>query len=384
MSRPIVRRGFLRATLGACWTGASLLEQSVLRAAQARGQAAPGLPKLFDITKIGEGVYSAIAKPRTIINCNAVIFEQSDGLLIVDTHSKPSAAVSLVSQIRSEVSTKPVRHIVNSHFHWDHSQGNSAYRRIAPQADLVASEPTRRLIAELGPQRLQASVEEAKKNLDGYKSALGSAKTAEEKAFYQNEISQANEFIREMQNVKPELPNVTFSEDLILHDKTHELYLAFRGRGHTAGDVVVFSPRTKVVATGDLLHGFLPFLTDSYPTEWPRTLLKVAELDFTQVAGGHGGVQQGKARLYQKGTFVEELTERVLSARGKKQTVEQQRASITVDTLKSLSRDGYGDFLRESYSRYAQVPPPMRSADMVAVNLRNGIADINTALDRKS
>ncbi|MEO8027819.1 MAG: MBL fold metallo-hydrolase, partial [Bryobacteraceae bacterium] len=301
MSRPIVRRGFLRATLGVCWTGASLLEQSVLRAAQARAQAAPGLPKLFDITRLADGVYSAIAKPRTITNCNAVIFEQSNGLLIVDTHSKPSAAVSLVSQLRAEVTQKPVRYVVNSHFHWDHSQGAGAYRRIAPQADLVSSEPTRRLLIDLGSKRLEASVDEAKKNLDGYKKALSEAKTAADKSYYQNEISQANDYIREMANYKPELPNITFDDDLILHDKAQELHLSFRGRGHTAGDVVVYSPRTKVVATGDLLHGYLPFLTDSYPNEWPRTLLKLAELDFAQVAGGHGAVQQGKQRLYQMG-----------------------------------------------------------------------------------
>jgi len=48
----------------------------------------------------------------------------------------------------------------------------------------------------------------------------------------------------------------------VLHDPAHELHLLRRGRGHTAGDVIVFCPQKKVVATGDLLHCFLPFLND--------------------------------------------------------------------------------------------------------------------------
>ena len=122
-SPPSHRRGFLRKTLGAYWTGAALLEQSIFRAAQARAQANPGLPKLFNIRKVADGVYAAIGQASALINSNAAIFEMSDGLLVVDTHSKPSAVFSLVSQIKKEVSTKPVKYIVNSHFHWDHTQG---------------------------------------------------------------------------------------------------------------------------------------------------------------------------------------------------------------------------------------------------------------------
>ena len=128
------RRGFLRLTLGTCWTSAALMEQSVLRAAQARAQAGRHLyPELFEIEKLAPGVFAAIAKPQVILNCNAVIFEQTNDLLVVDTHSKPSAVAALVQQIERQVSKRPVRYIVNSHFHWDHTQGAHAYRKLAPE-----------------------------------------------------------------------------------------------------------------------------------------------------------------------------------------------------------------------------------------------------------
>src|ERR1043166_1178433 len=148
------RRGFLRTTLGACWTGASLLEQSIFRATQARAQASSTpQPALFEIEKVADGGFAAIAKPVALTNSNAAIFENTDDLLIVDTHSKPAAVIALVSQIRREITLKPVRYIVNSHFHWDHTQGNHGYKRIAPSADIVASEPTRQLLSKLSDRK---------------------------------------------------------------------------------------------------------------------------------------------------------------------------------------------------------------------------------------
>src|SRR5215472_16008511 len=81
---------------------------------------------LFDIKPIGDGVYAAIAKPAYKPNCNAAIILLDDGVLVVDTHSKPSAARALIEQIK-KLTDKPVRYVVNTHFHWDHYQGNQAY-----------------------------------------------------------------------------------------------------------------------------------------------------------------------------------------------------------------------------------------------------------------
>jgi cyclase len=81
---------------------------------------------LFDIKPMADGVYAAIAKPAYKVNCNAAIILLGDSVLVVDTHSKPSAARALIEQIK-KLTDKPVRYVVNTHFHWDHYQGNQAY-----------------------------------------------------------------------------------------------------------------------------------------------------------------------------------------------------------------------------------------------------------------
>ncbi len=358
------RRGFLRQTLGACFTGAAILEQSVFRAARARAQSGAALPPLFDFEKVADGIYSALAKPQTLLNCNAVIFENAADLLIVDTHSKPSAVAALVRQIRNEITPKPVRYVVASHFHWDHSQGTPAYRRIAPHADIVATEATRQLMSAETMPRLKASFNELAKSLSGYKEGLAKAKSPEEKTYFQRMARETNEYLAEMKNFTPELPNVTLRDDLILHDKAHDLHLAFRGRGHTAGDVVVFCPQKKVVATGDLLHSFGPYMGDSYPIDWPRTLIRLADLDFTRVAGGHGAVQPGKDRLYQMANYIEDVTEAVVRGKRQGKDLAQLKSEITPATLKTLADGGYGRYLAENVMKYMMTPPGT-SADLV-------------------
>jgi glyoxylase-like metal-dependent hydrolase (beta-lactamase superfamily II) len=338
------------------------------------------MPSLFDLEKVAEGVYAAVARPAALINCNAAIFENANDLLIVDSHSKPSAVISLVSQIRREIGMKPVRYIVNSHFHWDHSQGNSSYRRIAPHADIVASEPTRRLLGELGAARLKASVGDAEKSVARYKEQGAAAKTPEDKAFYQRMQVEARDYIAEMRKVTPELPNVTFDHDLIIRDKAHDLHLAFRGKAHTAGDIVVYCPQKKVVATGDMLHGFAPFMGDGYPRLWPRTLHHVAEFPFEHVIGGHGAVQHTRDRLYQMAGYIEELTEAVAVRKRAGKTLEQIQAEVTPASLKSLARGGYGDFIMDSARKFRPQEPG--AAPALADAVKTNVAHAHAGLDR--
>jgi glyoxylase-like metal-dependent hydrolase (beta-lactamase superfamily II) len=355
---------------------------SVLRAAGARAQAPSSPADLFDIQKVASGVYAALGKPTALINCNAAIFENANDLLIVDTHSKGSAVAALVAQIRKELSPKPVRYVVNTHFHWDHSQGSPAYRKIAPHADILSSTATRRLIAELGPARARESVEGAVRSIEDYQKQLAAAKTPREKQHWERMIADSRAYIAEMRDYTPELPNVTFDDHLVLHDKAHELHLLWKGRGHTAGDVMVFCPEKKVIASGDLLHCFLPFIADGYPREWPRTLRSAGELEFDHVIGGHGDVQQGHERLLQKADYIEELTAAVAAGKQRGRTVGQLQKEITPTALRTLSAGPYGEFVAAQMIRYDASFALETPAGVLAKGLEQNIAACWKALER--
>ena len=96
---------------------------------------------LFELKKVADGVYAAFAGPAYKVNSNSAVILTNDGAIVVDTHSKPSAATALYKDIQG-VTKNPVKKIINTHFHWDHWQGNEIYKGAYPA--LESSRPSRR------------------------------------------------------------------------------------------------------------------------------------------------------------------------------------------------------------------------------------------------
>ena len=368
------RRSFLGRLLsglaGASVAESVLLETSIVRAALARAQApaAAGL-KLFDIEKITDGIYAAIARPAAVVNCNAVIFERSADLLVVDTHSKPSAAAALVAQIRAEVSRKPVRYVVNTHFHYDHTQGNPAYVKQFPQLDIVTRDATKKLMVALAEKRLRASLEPIPASIAPAQEKATKAKSAEERAHYTEEARQFKAYLAEMRDYHVALPTITFGNSYELKDKSGDIRLSFHGRAHTSSDIVVFSPQKKVLAAGDLVHGSFPTLTDGYPREWPATLDAVAKIDYSFLTPGHGPTQGDKTPIRNMRNYVEEITALVAEGKRAGKTVADLRQSITPASLKSLAAPGYMDYILTNRNKGYWHFDPIQMQDGLNANI---------------
>ena len=289
------------------------------------GAAASG-QDLFDLQKIADGVYAAIANPRTPINCNAAVVVYDEGVLVVDTHSRPSSAKALIQQIKA-VTDKPVRYAVNTHFHWDHAQGNHAYPVAFPrQVAIVASEATRENLIQMGMKRVKDQIDAGPGQVAELKKRIAAADAAA-RAKLQDELRQLEEYLAEIRSLELKLPDLTFDKSLILHRPDRDILLLFLGRGHTSGDVVAYLPKQKVVATGDLLHGWMPFMGDSYPPEWVATLDALDKLDFDHIVGGHGPVKpRSHLRFFRN--YLADLIEAVKAARGRGETLDQAKASV--------------------------------------------------------
>ncbi len=291
------------------------------------GGGAAAAQDLFDLQKVADGVYAAIAKPRTPINCNAAVVVYDEGVLVVDTHSRPSSARALIQQIRS-VTDKPVRYAVNSHFHWDHAQGNHAYPVAFPkQVAIVASEATRENLRLLGMQRVKDQIDSGPRQIADLERRLAAEQDASVQARLRDELQQQKDYLAEIRSLELTLPDLTFDKSLILHRPDRDIVLLFLGRGHTSGDVVAYLPKQRVVATGDLLHGWMPFMGDSYPPEWVATLDALDKLDFDHIIGGHGAVKP-KAHLRVFRNYLSELVDEVRRARGRGESLEQARVSV--------------------------------------------------------
>src|SRR5215472_16987358 len=102
----VSRRSFFQHFVLGSVTGASILDLACRRAVWAQTLAAGAPTDLFEIHKISDGVYFAFARPQVVTNCNAAIFVNAADVLVVDAHSKPSAAAGLIAQIKKQVTPK--------------------------------------------------------------------------------------------------------------------------------------------------------------------------------------------------------------------------------------------------------------------------------------
>jgi cyclase len=373
------RRDFFRILARSALTGASLLELAYHRAAWARALAPMSDTKLFEIERVAEGVYVARARVQAVINCNAAIFVNSADVLVVDAHSKPSAAASLIAQIKKEVTSKPVRYVVNSHFHWDHTQGNHAYRVAENKIDFIASEPTKQLMSELAEKRLKESLAEVPKQIDTLRARASNSRSQTEKVYCEEQIRQLRSYRDELQNYTPDLPTITFGSSYVVKDRAHDLHIEFHGHAHTAGDVVVFCPQKRAIATGDVILGFLPNIGDGFPRSWPKAIDSVAKLDFNQILPGHGPVQGNRQRMADQRNYLEELTSKVAAEKHRGKSITDLQATITVESLQSMQSDGYAEYVARNHARFL---PEFDSAAALQNALKGNIVDVYNNLDR--
>ena len=292
---------------------------------------------LFDIKPIADGVYAAIAKPAYKVNCNAAIIVLGDSVLVVDTHSKPSAARALIEQIK-KLTPKPVKFVVNTHFHWDHYQGNEAYPSSWPAGvEIISSEATRENIERIGIPRVKNEIVTMPQEIANLKKDLEKASTAEQKSPTQENIRQAEAYFAELKSMQVTLPTMTFDRSLILRRAGRTVEILWLGRAHTDGDVFVFLPNEKVIVTGDALHGWTPFMGDSYPYDWIKTLDAAEKLDFNSVLGGHGDVMHGKLRFELWKSYFRDLMDRTAAAYAEGAVPDEARKTVSDFLMKKYA-----------------------------------------------
>jgi glyoxylase-like metal-dependent hydrolase (beta-lactamase superfamily II) len=128
------------------------------------------------------------------------------------------------------------------------------------------------------------------KEIEQLKSDIQQARSPEQKARLEANLQQTEAYFAELKQLKPTLPTRTVTSSMTLQEQGREIQVLLLGRAHTNGDVFIYMPREKVVATGDALIDWMPFLNDGYPEEWVQTLTALEQYDFTHIIPGHGEV----------------------------------------------------------------------------------------------
>ena len=246
-------------------------------------------------TQIVPGVYSAIGTGTPNVGSNSAVIVNQDDVLVVDSHISPESARVLLKELKT-LTDKPVRFLVNTHFHYDHASGNQVF---GPPVEIIGHEFTRRKLAGdiLQKGMFADLLAGMPKQIEDLKGRAGAEQDPAAKARLEQQLTNQQAFSRQISETRPTPPNVTLDDRMTLFRGDREIRLLYLGHGHTGGDVVVYLPKERVLCTGDLLVNQIANLIDGYVNEWPDTLEKLKPIDFVDVIPGHGEPFKGKERI---------------------------------------------------------------------------------------
>ena len=208
--------------------------------------------KQVTFSKLSDNAYAYTAEGDP----NTGIIVGDDAVLVLDTQATPLMAQDVIRRIR-EVTDKPIKYVLLTHYHAVRVLGASAYGA----QEIIASQDTRDLIVERGEQ---------------------------DKA---SEIGRFPRLFRNVESVPPGMtwPTLTFSGKMTLWMGSLEVQLLQLGRGHTKGDTVAWLPQQKILFSGDLVEfDATPYAGDAYFKDWPQTLDNIAALKPNQLVPGRG------------------------------------------------------------------------------------------------
>ena len=289
---------------------------------------------------LADGIY-LMAVPYDYLGfatSNIVLVEQEDGVVVLDTGVLRGDGIRVVALVKSFTS-KPVKAIVFTHWHNDHPQGASAVLEAWPDARVIATEPTRQGIR--GPATDQGIGAVASKDAEAKladqlsdiaqtlrQRAEAASDKPEDAARY---LRMAREFEDRISDIPGTVliePTEVLEDELVIEDRERPVHLRFLGRANTAGDAVLWLPRQKIVATGDVVVAPSPFGFYSYPKDWIETLRKIKALEFELLVPGHGMPQDSTAYVDRLIWAIADIRHRVGQLASEGRSLEETREQV--------------------------------------------------------
>jgi glyoxylase-like metal-dependent hydrolase (beta-lactamase superfamily II) len=259
-------------------------------------------PKKISFIRLSENAYAYTAEGDP--NSGVVIGD--DSVLVVDATATPVMARALIARIR-EITDKPIKHVVLSHYHAVRVLGASAYASEGCQ-HIIASRGTYEMIFERGAQDMKSEIERFPRLFQAVESIPGLT-----------------------------WPTLVFEKQLTLYLGKLEVRILHVGPGHTKGDTIVWLPQQRILFSGDLVeYQAAAYTGDAQLEEWPRTLEQLRAMQPEKLVPGRGPAledpQQVNAGLDYTNDFVTTLftcaRESVAAGRTLKETFQYTRSKM--------------------------------------------------------
>ncbi len=290
--------------------------------------------------KVSDDIYVAVRPEpfRIPFEGNVTFIINDKYVVVVDASGTPKGADDVIEEIKKHTS-KPVRFLINTHWHGDHTFGNQEFVKNYPGVTIISTKFTREMFSS-DMIRYPFEYSDSSKITRRIELIDSLMKSAEDEKFpgYKEVVDNYNKYITHDIFVRRDLyknlvltpPDITFNDSLTLHCGNRDIQILYLGEGDTKGDAWIYLPDDKVLITGDPVANPVPFGLTSTPIEMLSEIKKAAQLDFNVMIPGHGDVQYDKNYINLVISAFESVYSQVKDGIDKKMTLEE--ISKYVDT----------------------------------------------------
>jgi cyclase len=341
VTRSAVRATIFFLSLPVAALAASAPKPAPAAAPPASQGASGGDPaRRFTVTPLAEGVYAVIRddRPGFMVDANNLFIVNDADVVVVDSNGAPSITRQVVAALK-RLTDKPVRYVVNTHYHDDHIRGNQVWREAYPGVEFIAHEFARDYLPGQGATNRKnfltgapAFLQDLRGLLKDGKNLAGAPLSAEERASLESDVSLASLVLGEGDQAETVLPTITVRDRLTLVRGERVIDILHLGPGHTGADLVVHLPAERIVATGDLVAWPVPLVGNpqSHPATWSTALERLRELHPAILVPGHGPVLRDDAYVKQIGAMFAAIAAQADAAARRGQSGEAARTAVDV------------------------------------------------------
>lgn len=330
-----------------------------------RADDAQAAARNFEVQKIAEGVYAVVRKdlPGLMVDANNVFIINDEDVVVVDANGAPAITREVLAALR-KLTDKPVRYVVNTHYHDDHIRGNQVYREAFPGVEFIGHAFARTYLPAEGAANRKGFLEGAPRFRDQMAALLEKNKsiggwdlTEEERASYRSDIRLINLVLSEGAKAETILPTITVEERLTLHRGGRVIDILHLGNGHTAADLVVHLPKEGVLVAGDLVVAPVPLVGNpqSHVREWASTLEKIVALRPSVIVPGHGPLMRDDSYVRTLSEMFASIAKQTEAAVARGETLEQARGSVNLEEFRKRLV-GESQVRRVAFSMYVAGP----------------------------
>lgn len=303
---------------------------------------------VYHLESLGKDIYAFIApEPKVpIVSGNSVVIIGSDAVLVVDSGQFPALTRRMIADIKTKTN-KPVRYLINTHWHGDHNSGNAVYAAEFPGLSIVGTPFTREAMNGYQPKFFDMvktaypqALERLRKALQESKKPDGTPMTQEDKRFFSGVVEVMGELIPQLKDINYVGPNVTFTDQMNIDLGGREVKILWLGNANTAGDALVFVPDQKFLATGDILVWPTPYATTSYIASWIKVMDKLLAMDLSTIVPGHGPAMHDKDYMQIVRRLLADLNDQTKEAVAQGLSLEETKKKVNLQAYKDQLTQG--------------------------------------------